>query len=335
MLCSDDSGILQFDLQKCQLSLSKHHTLQLAVLHITVTPILTDKVNINMGYIYRRENLHNKEQYELERQQFNDLDMADQKLLYDSRARMGDDFVENPQLCFLDPDQIEIKKGQVRLRVYDVCSLIVRSITEDKSPINSALSDNIVDQYTNLICDYVNDIRRNKPGSQVLPETNPAKESSKHLYLSREHEPPCTTPPEEYFPSCRILHRDTFSDIEKQTNGLTYAEEAAKILGDMNWYIPLSNFQATEYTTLVAYINADLVYSTGDNFHNLDYLFIPLNEEERGHWTLLGLAIKQKYAFHIDSLKGGKPPDVTSFPAKGLMALILTQIPETETWPCK
>lgn len=81
----------------------------------------------------------------------------------------------------------------------------------------------------------------------------------------------------------------------------------------------------------------DLLENMGcvrEKFMNLDYLFIPFHDTSIGHYSLLGLAPKQKYAFVIDSLTQTEWHE-KEWPLSGLLELLLSQTDQTEEehWP--
>ncbi|KAG4434929.1 hypothetical protein IFR05_009598 [Cadophora sp. M221] len=149
-------------------------------------------------------------------------------------------------------------------------------------------------------CDHL--VSPNNPSSR--PESG---------YRSHTPEPSSTKTPKPYYPSCRYIPSSVLQDLANVENlddeddpepTPTLMREATRIFTDMD--------------------------CTGENFLNLDYLFIVYTVEE--HWRLLRVAPKQKYTFSIDSIAGycGEP---TNIDRKFLRAVLLSQVPKPDTWP--
>ncbi|KAH7323719.1 hypothetical protein BKA65DRAFT_567569 [Rhexocercosporidium sp. MPI-PUGE-AT-0058] len=268
-----------------------------------------------MGYIYKRTKLSPAETRELERQQFNELDSEDKIKLEAMNERVGGDrwLADNSEFSREGVGSTVVDTDHVKLSMTNMRSLIGRTKSPETGDevIRGALEDAVIDQYIAMICRYINEIRRKK--SDHLVSAHEQSSRPEYDYRSHSPEPPLTETPEPYYPSCRYISTSVLRDLaekEDEDNAMdtapapTLIRQATKILKDMD--------------------------CTGEKFFKLDYLFIVYTDG--GHYRVLGLAPKQKYAFSIDSVQDywdeGRTID-----KRFIMAVLLSQMPGPDTWP--
>ncbi|KAH7357197.1 hypothetical protein BKA65DRAFT_580609 [Rhexocercosporidium sp. MPI-PUGE-AT-0058] len=256
-----------------------------------------------MGSIYLRESLHPQERRDLERQQFNDLDSDDQEELDETYVIMLGMKKKRRQR------DRQLQKGTMGFE--DIKGLLDYYKNPSKSrrtrkafPIvyQEITADTLV-QYMECLCQYLNEARRENSVRRLRSGTilNPAPPPPKHSYRCRSRIAPIIT----QFSSCMFISNDDFEQINPNLEGRIDAIDLLENIGCVR-----------------------------EKFMNLDYLFIPFHDTNIGHYSLLGLAPKQKHGFVIDSLTQTDWKE-TEWPLSGLLELLFSQTDQAEEdhWP--
>jgi hypothetical protein len=149
--------------------------------------------------------------------------------------------------------------------------------------LSAAVSNN----YIQLVCDYVNQVRAAARNQKIVEEVGAV-------------DPKNRLPPTDNHLSCVMIPDQIFNQIEQSSIlGLRSRSEAiTNILNERNL--------------------------NGPNFMNLDYLFIPYLETET-HYILIGIAPKQQYIFAVDTANEQWPID--DYPVQSLYAMLLQLLP--------
>ncbi|KAL2065581.1 hypothetical protein VTL71DRAFT_3251 [Oculimacula yallundae] len=248
------------------------------------------------GRIFPRDGLWPAEQRDLERQPFNDPNEEQAKTL----KAAYDTMLETKQIRSSYRREITIING---LAFPNVENLLDGNPTadifkdEDKFP---PLIESTVDLYMEALCTYVNKLRCTEdPISQPLEDTN-------NSYSTREQQARTN----ERFLSCKFIKYDDFEHCCLSENKENPKRAALEVLQKIN--------------------------CTGEEFMSLDYLFIAFYQPYigNGHYSLLGIAPKQKFMFAIDSLYY-QEYSILREPLIGVLNILRSQVDDDEVkdWP--